>query len=202
MSLMRQKYEIGSESDLIDMCRQGDMDGFRQIYALYKNRIWSIALHFVGNEAIAADITQQIFLKLFTSIEQFRAESKFSTWLYRITANACMDERRKYHKTASLDEMTENQAPEIMEMPVVKGSNQEELVINSETSNAVKQAIAQMKPKLRIAILLRYFEDLSYEEIGEILNCSAGTVASRLNRGHKELARRLKHLDVAIGNRQ
>ena len=76
--------------------------------------------------------------------------------------------------------------------------SQEELFTRLEISGAVKAAVAQLKPKLRMAILLKYFEELSYEEMAQVLGCSMGTVASRLNRGHKELARKLGHLRNAL----
>jgi RNA polymerase sigma-70 factor (ECF subfamily) len=194
--------ELHNEERLIEACRQGDREAFRQLFELHKDRVWSIALHFIGDENAARDITQQVFLKLFTAITQFRGEAEFSTWLYRMTANACLDEQRRRRRFLSFDifkagdselnPMDKQQARQIEQG--IGQLIQEDQHAQLEMSAVVKAAVKELKPKLRIAILLKYFEGLSYEEMAAVLGCSAGTVASRLNRGHKELARRLQHL--------
>jgi RNA polymerase sigma-70 factor (ECF subfamily) len=198
--------ELHNEERLIEACRQGDRESFRQLFELHKDRVWSIALHFIGEEAAARDITQQVFLKLFTAINHFRGEAGFSTWLYRMTVNACLDEQRRRRRFLSLDifrtddelnHMEKQQAREVEQ--ATRQLAQEDHHSQLELSAAVKSAVRQLKPKLRIAILLKYFEGLSYEEMASVLGCSAGTVASRLNRGHKELARKLQHLRDEIG---
>jgi RNA polymerase sigma-70 factor (ECF subfamily) len=119
--------------------------------------------------------------------EQFRGDAEFTTWLYRVVANACLDERRKRRRWFSLEGSVE-----VGHMVVRKSL--ETLQLQKEMADGVKSAVAQLKPKLRIAILLKYFDDLSYQEIASVLGCSVGTVASRLNRGHRVLARKLAHL--------
>ena len=173
---------------LIAACQQGDREAFRLLFEAYKDRVYSIALYFFGGDAAqAADVTQQVFLKLFTKIAQFRAEAEFTTWLYRLTTNACVDEQRKRRRLTQFDEAG---AP----TRVQGGAAQEERHARREVAERVQGAVAELKPKLRVAILLKYFEGLSYEEMAAVLGCSKGTVASRLNRGHKALARRLGHL--------
>jgi RNA polymerase sigma-70 factor (ECF subfamily) len=192
--------ETRNEERLIDACKQGDREAFRQLFELHKDRVWSVALHFIGDEAAARDITQQVFLRLFTVINQFRGEAGFSTWLYRMVANACMDEQRRRRRFLSFDFFRTGEGDELNVMEqrqakqFEKGLAQEGHHAQLELSAAVKSAVKELKPKLRIAILLKYFEGLSYEEMASVLGCSTGTVASRLNRGHKELARRLAHL--------
>ena len=86
--------EISAE--IIESCRSGDRDAFRALYDMYKDRVYSISLYFFhGDQAAASDVTQQVFLKLMTSIGQFRGESEFSTWLYRLVVNACTDAARR-----------------------------------------------------------------------------------------------------------
>lgn len=208
---MNKQAETGQADEglLIKACRRGDRDAFRQLFELHKDRVWSVALHFSGDEAAARDITQQVFLKLFTAIGQFRGDAGFSTWLYRLVANACLDEQRRRRRFLSLDffrigdsdekmnAMDQQQARQFeqgLQTPAQEGQHAQ-----LEISAAVKAAVKELKPKLRIAILLKYFEELSYEEMASVLGCSAGTVASRLNRGHKELARRLAHLRGELG---
>ena len=176
------------DAALIAACQRGDREAFRLLFEAYKDRVYSVALYFFGGDAAqAADVTQQVFLKLFTKIAQFRAEAEFTTWLYRLTTNACVDEQRKRRRLTQFDEAA---AP----ARVQRGTAQEERHARREVAERVQTAVAELKPKLRVAILLKYFEGLSYEEMAAVLGCSKGTVASRLNRGHKALARRLGHL--------
>src|SRR5687767_13967799 len=79
----------------IDACREGDREAFRMLFELYKDKVYSIAYHYMGDEAAARDVTQQVFLKLMDKVGQFQHNAEFSTWLYRLVANACLDERRK-----------------------------------------------------------------------------------------------------------
>ena len=193
--------EQAGEGRLIEACQRGDREAFRELFEAHKDRVWTVALRFTGDESAARDVTQQVFLKLFTSIAGFRQESNFKTWLYRLVANECMDEFRKrrrlvpldFFRSASGDERDEDcgaiEPKDWRQEPL-----QEERLARLEVSEAVLAALAQLKPKLRMAIVLKYFEDLSYEQMAEALGCSAGTVASRLNRGHKALAQKLAHL--------
>jgi RNA polymerase sigma-70 factor (ECF subfamily) len=205
--------EQNSERFLIEDCQKGDREAFRKLFEAYKDRVWSIALHFSRDEVSARDITQQVFLKLFACISQFRHDAAFETWLYRLVVNACLDERRSRRRFISFntlrktgDEM-EDAVDEIglIERNCSRNlsgsfriSEQEDRYRRLEISDAVKAAVRELRPKLRIAILLKHFEGLSYEEMARVLGCSTGTVASRLNRGHKELARRLAHLRNAL----
>jgi len=179
--------ERTSERRLIEACQRDDREAFRLLFEAHKDRVYSIAFHFSRNETAARDITQQVFLKLFTTIRQFRHDAEFTTWLYRLVANVCMDEQRKNRRFIPFGEATE--VTEIAER-----KSQETHFIRRELAESVQAVIAELKPKLRMAILLKYFEEMSYEEMAKVLGCSPGTVASRLNRGHKILARRLAHL--------
>lgn len=181
---------------VIKACQQGDREAFRLLFEAYKDKVFSIAVYsFGGDQSAAGDVTQQIFLKLMTSIGQFRGESQFTTWLYRLVANACIDEQRRGRRLLPFEESApmnriEDRRP------------QERHFARVELAESVKAAISELKPKFRLPILLKYMEDLSYEEIASVLGCSKGTVASRLNRGHKELARRLARLrnQIALGD--
>lgn len=180
---------------VIEACQAGDREAFRLLFETYKDRVFSLAVYsFGGDEAAASDVSQQIFLKLMTSIGRFRGESAFTTWLYRIVVNACTDEHRKRRRLLVFG------GPNPPAMNAEKGP-QERRYAKLEMADSVQAAIRELKPKLRMAILLKYVEDLSYEEIASVLGCSKGTVASRLNRGHQALARKLAHLrnEVVLG---
>ena len=179
---------LGHEERVIQACQQGDREAFRLLLEAYKDRVYWICLHFFGgDEASAKDATQQVFLKLITRIEQFRFDAEFTTWLYRLVANECMDEQRRRRRFIPLGESSDAGY-------ATSAGSEEKQYMQNEISASVKAAIAHLQPKLRVAVLLKYVEDLSYDEIAAVLGCAKGTVASRLNRGHKILARRLAHL--------
>ena len=185
-AVMAQKLIDGA---VIEACQQGDRDAFQLLFETYKDKVFSIAVYSAGGDrAVADDVTQQIFLKLFTAIRQFRGDSEFTTWLYRLVVNACLDERRRRKRWLPWGE-TEVMTNRSEKKP------QEQRFERLEVTEAVQQAIAELKPKFRLPILLKYIEGLSYDEIASVMNCSKGTVASRLNRGHSQLAKRLAHLN-------
>lgn len=186
------KREHDDEARLLEACRRGDRDAFQELFVAYKDTVFSIAYHFSNDEAMARDVAQQVFLKLYTGIGKFREEASFSTWLYRVVANACEDERRKRRRFVAFSDVFDWAVPS----PRV---SMEEKVLRREVSDCVREAIATLSPKLRMPIVLRYLEGLSYEEIAEALDCSIGTISSRLNRGHRILARRLGYLRGTIG---
>jgi RNA polymerase sigma-70 factor, ECF subfamily len=169
----------------------GPHEALRVLFETHKDRVYSVALHFFGgDEALAKDVTQQVFVKLIDRMGQFRSESDVGTWLYRITANACMDELRRRKKLVFFGHPSE-----IGDIAAVTGEN---AIEREELSAAVKAAVAALSPKLRLVVLLRYFDEMPYEKLAEVLGCSAGTVASRLNRAHKALAGKLAHLRHAL----
>lgn len=175
------------DRQVLAACQRGERQAFHHLFERYKDKVYSTALYFSGNEATARDVTQEVFLKLFTRIGQFRGDSNFSTWLYRMVANACIDQQRKVRRLVPLD-------PEIDLNRHVTPRPQEKGFFRREITDAVQGALQTLKPSLRIPLVLRYVEGLSYQEIGDAIGCSAGTVASRLNRGHKVMAKKLGHL--------
>src|SRR5689334_22249482 len=176
----------GSERELVQACQRGERDAFRALFETYKNKVYSVALRFSGDDATAMDIAQETFLKLFSSIRQFRGDARFDTWIYRLVVNCCMDHKRRTRRLIPLaDEFLSS-----LRVPSDSLSN----LLRSEVSSTVRAAVDRLSPDLRIVIILRYTEALSYDEIAEVMNCSPGTVASRLNRAHKQLERRLQCL--------
>jgi RNA polymerase sigma-70 factor (ECF subfamily) len=183
--------EISGE--IIESCRLGDREAFRALYGVYKDRVYSIALYFFhGDHAVASDVTQQVFLKLMTNIGLFRGDAAFSTWLYRLVVNACLDVTRRRTSDALIVAGSPRET-------TGGASAQEEAYARAQLADSVRAAIATLPRKYRIAVLLRYFEELSYEQMAEALDCSMGTVASRLSRGHKMLAERLKNVNSRKG---
>jgi RNA polymerase sigma-70 factor (ECF subfamily) len=173
------------ERHTIDRCRRGDRDALRELFDAHGGRVYSIARHFFdGDDARARDITQDVFVKVMERIGTFEGASRFTTWLYRLTVNACLDAKRAERRLVLVAD-----PPDVA--PAIDDAPQSHALDRAETSERIARAVAQLTPPLRAAILLRYFEGLSYEEIGEALDVPSGTVASRLLRAHEALARAL-----------
>ncbi len=189
MELLVRMTEKRLEPELLAASsRRGECAAFESLYIENQKRVYSVALNFFGgNEQIAKDITQQVFLKIYTSLENFRGDAEIKTWLYRVTVNACIDERRKSRRFSFFSEFFGFNEPKTKRTP-------DDKIYRREISDEVQKTIGTLKPKFRLPILLKYVENLSYQEIAEILDCSIGTVSSRLNRGHKMLAIKLGHL--------
>jgi RNA polymerase sigma-70 factor (ECF subfamily) len=178
--------------ELVEACQRGEREAFRALFETYKNKVYSIALRFAGEEGAAMDIAQETFLKLFSSIQDFRGDSAFETWVYRMVVNSCLDRQRKLRRFVPLgDEF----------MATLRASGDAlAAMLRAEMADRIRSAVDRLSPELRIVVVLRYTEGLSYDQIAEVLACSAGTVASRLNRAHKALERRLSHI-VKEGSR-
>jgi RNA polymerase sigma-70 factor (ECF subfamily) len=171
---------------LVEACQNGDWEAFGCLYEIYRKKIFSIALRFSGDTSVAMDIAQDSFLKLFSSISDFRGDSKFEVWVYRLVVNGCLDHIRR---TRMLIPMTD------AFLDALRGSADSFAdLLRSELQDWVRSAVKRLSPDQRIVVILRYAEGLSYDEIAVVLGCSAGTVASRLNRAHKVLHRRLAHV--------
>ena len=178
--------------DVIAGAQVGDQEAFRQLYEAHKDKVYSVALRFSGDPATAADIAQDTFLKLFSRIGQFRGESSFDSWLYRAVVNACMDHHRRTRRLLPtlLETFDQFRAPQ---------SGALDGLLATEQAERVQNAVGKLPTQQRMVVVLRYTEGLSYDEIAEVLECSPGTVASRLNRAHKTLERKLRRMAEEAG---
>jgi RNA polymerase sigma-70 factor (ECF subfamily) len=155
--------------------------------ASHRDTVFSVALHFVGDEPAAADVTQTVFLKLLERVRQFRREAEFTTWLYRIVVNTCLSHRKLAERFVSLEDVASSPA-------FVAPASQETEVMRREQAAELRAAILALTPTLRLPVLLRYVAGLGYDDIGRVLGLPGGTVASRLGRAHRALEARLAHL--------
>jgi RNA polymerase sigma-70 factor, ECF subfamily len=176
-----------TERELVEACRHGEPDAFRALFERYKDKVYSVALRYSGDAAIAQDISQDTFLKLFSVIGSFRGESGFESWLYRLVVNRCFDQKRGARRLMPL-------LDEFLGALHSPDRSALEDVLRSERSTQVGAVVASLPPEQRIVIVLRYTQGLSYEEIAGILGCSTWTIGSRLNRAHRVIARRLSHI--------
>lgn len=191
MELHALAIENPTTAHLLDECRNGNREAMHALYVENQRRVFSIALnYFGGDRERAEDVTQQVFLKLLKKMD-FSGRSEFTTWLYRLTVNQCIDEHRRTRRLISFGDWY-TPAEAVTKMSLNDRLDAERLSIK------VQVVVASLKPKYRIPVLLKYVEGLSYQEIAGILEISIGTVSSRLNRGHKMLAAKLEHLRSEI----
>ena len=173
------------DGELLEACASGDPAAQAALYRACSARVYSIALNYFGGDPQAAsDVTQDVFLKLFRTLPQFRGQARLTTWLHRLVVNECLDARRALRRWVGLEAAGDPPSP----------GRQDELLERQDVERRVRAEVSKLPPKLRIAVLLKHFEDLSYEEMAEALGCSTGTVASRLHRGHARPAERLAFL--------
>ena len=176
--------------------RNRDERAFADLVDEYGDRVTSMALRMMGSSAEAEDIAQDVFITVFKSIDSFRGDSKLSTWIYRITANLCKNRikflaRRQDKKTVALDSRLASQ-PDAVSGHARQTSRPDKALEASELSSLIQDCLLELEESTRVLIVLRDIEDLSYDEIAEILDCPAGTIKSRLHRARAVLREKVK----------
>ena len=170
------------EKVLLQRAKKGEMAAFESLVTAYERRVYSLALRTTGSEADAADITQEVFLRAYRSLDTFRGESGFSTWLYRITVNLCVDLARKNNPAESLDD------EQALEAPETRGAYQPETALaNSELRRELDAALSLVSEEHRKIVILRDVAGMSYADIAAALELEEGTVKSRLARARAAL---------------
>lgn len=179
------------EKLLVKRCKEGDLKAFDELVNFYQNKVYTIAYRFMGNHADASDLAQDAFIKAYRSLLSFRGDSSFATWLYRIVTNVCRDELRKQsrYKKISLDDAMlysgGNPSLEASEM------TPEEYMESEEKKDLVQKHLNALSEDQRLILVMREIQGLSYEEIASFLDCTLGTVKSRLNRARQTLKTRI-----------
>jgi RNA polymerase sigma-70 factor (ECF subfamily) len=173
----------------------GLQGAFRGLYEQYKDRVYNVCYRITGNATDALDASQETFGIMFRKIGEFRFESKFSSWVYRIAVNASIDIKRR-SGTRWLSSLEGARDPNGVDLPRVdlrdeRTEGPSVAASRHELEDEIQQAISRLSPKMRAITVLRYIESLSYEEIAETLHVSIGTVKSRLSRAHQALDREL-----------
>lgn len=178
-------------AELLARCRGRDPEAFAWLFETYKDSVYSLAFHVLYDESAAADVVQEVFLKLIQRIDRFAGRARFSSWLYRVVLNASYDQLRA-RRSARRFKVAIDQIPAWVERlePV-----QPALVEQRERAHEVRRAVARLSPRLRSPLLLRHVLGLSYGEIAAALEITAGTVASRLSRAHRKIERELGEVD-------
>jgi len=175
---------------LVEKIKKGDSEAFRELIRRYQRYILNLVYRTIGDTNDAEDIAQEVFIKVYKSIRGFKGESKFSTWISKITVNLCMDKLRE--KAKNKEEDIEEEVWNTFAQPV--NFNPEVMAERHELQETIKKAIESLPEELRVAFVLRELEDFSYDEIGEMLNIPIGTVESRIYRARMKLRSYLKDL--------
>ncbi len=185
-----------NEKDIIEKCKLGDNDAFEILIKNYDKKVYNMIYRIIGNKEDAFDLTQEVFIKVYKSIRNFRGDSSFSTWLYRLATNTCFDENRRKQnkKTYSLDKPIETELGQLKRDFPDDINTPDEILIKKEMQNLVQKAISMLPEEQRVMIVLRDIQGFSYKEISETLQCSMGTVKSRINRGRLALKNILESL--------
>ncbi len=171
---------IDREKDIVFRAAQGDAEAFAQLVEEYQGPVYRLALRMGLSPSDAEEAAQDAFVSAWRSLPGFRGESKFSTWLYKLTTNAALDILRREKKQLSGQDVTEMELADERE-------SMEEAVERKDAAQAVQRAIASLPEEYREILLLRYMKQLSYEELQEALGLPPGTVKSRINRAKTQL---------------
>jgi RNA polymerase sigma-70 factor (ECF subfamily) len=183
---------------LIERCLRGDQAAWEVVVRQHWRKVFNVAYKFVGSHEQAEDLTQDIFLKIFRSLETFDRRANFQTWLISVSRNLCID----YYRSVRRERQTIDRQLRSEEMPAVSATiSPLRSLENRDLAAQLRQALQQLPATLRTAVLLRDIHELSYQEIAERLHLPEGTVKSRINRGRRELARQIHRLRTEANGR-
>lgn len=176
---------MGIESQLIERFLVGDPIAFEELVLLYSKRIYNYCFRMTNNSKDAEDLAQEVFIKVYKNLDKFKKESKFSTWIYAIAYNTCVDSHRKRrYNTVSLNQ--DKDKKQGFDFPA-KDPLPEDHLLSRERQSFLKECIVKLRPEYRSVIILRDIQNYSYKEIGDILAIPPGTVKSSISRARAAL---------------
>ncbi|MGI5910999.1 MAG: RNA polymerase sigma factor [Syntrophomonadaceae bacterium] len=188
------------EEVLVKQSIQGDTRAFEELVKQYHNKLYVLAYRYMGNEEDAYDMSQEALIKAFRSLRSFKGNSSFGTWLYRITTNVCLDELRRRKRRIlplSLHEPLATREGDEVGKEIADPSPGADIKYEQqEFSQYIQSVLNELKTEQKTAVILRDIMELTYEEIAEILNCSLGTVKSRISRGREALRKKLSEREL------
>lgn len=179
-----------SPDRLIEGLRRGDDAAYEELLSLYEKPVYNLVFRLLANPADAPDVVQEVFLKVFRNVSTFRGQSSLKTWIYRIAVNEAHNHRRWFERKCGQEVGLEEEVSEGIHFHQVLEDHERspfDSLANAETRAMIEDALASLKPAFRSAVVLRDVEELSYEEIAEILQANLGTVKSRILRGREAL---------------
>jgi len=183
------------DTDLILQAQKGNENAFEELVYRYDRSVLSIALKYTLDEDDAKDLYQEVFIRVYRGLKNFRFESEFSTWIYRITTNVCLSykSRSKDHLRVSIDEDYDDEEKEfsIAQELIYDGSSPEEMTSGADIREIVDEAVESLSPKQKMTFILKHYEGYKIREIAEMLNCKEGTVKKYLFEAIKNLRKKL-----------
>lgn len=178
-----------NEQKLIQRASGGDPSAFNRLMAQHEKKMYAVALRMFGNREDAQDCLQEAMLRVYRAIGSFKGQSSFSTWVYRITMNTCLDElrRKKNKQSTSLDNLLEQGWS-----PADEGGSPEKHAVRRELRRELNRVIQELPEDMRSAVVLRDLQGFSYDEIAVMLDVNVGTIKSRISRAREKLRGKLK----------
>ena len=185
----QQDYSALNDERLVRLAQKGNVMAFEQLVVRHRDKIYARAFSMVRNEDDAIDLSQEAWVKGWQRLKQFQGESSFVTWTTRIVINLCLDylRKQKRHRTESIEEMEEESGGVERQMPAVT-INPTEGLERGELRQRIDRALGQLSYEHRTVLILHEFEDLEYKEIAKRMQCSIGTVMSRLFYARRKMA--------------
>ncbi|MFC6335202.1 RNA polymerase sigma factor SigW [Paenibacillus septentrionalis] len=182
------------ESQLVKLALKGDQAAFAELVELYQEKLYHMAYRMLNNRQEAEDVVQDTFMRVYNNLERYDDTMKFSTWIYRIATNLCIDRLRKRKPIYSLDaESSEYEGLDGYSMIPSDNRTPESELLLSETQRIIHQAIDTLPPKYKTVMILRYIHELSLQEVGDILDMPVTTIKTRVHRGREFLRKKLEH---------
>jgi RNA polymerase sigma-70 factor, ECF subfamily len=182
-------YSSAEDAALVKAAQKGDTDAFEELVARHRDKIYARAFSMVRNEDEAIDLSQEAWVKGWQRLAQFQGDSSFATWMTRITINLCLDELRKQkrRRTESIEEMDDETGGVERQMPAIT-VNPTERLERGELRQRIEKGLEQLSHEHRTVLVLHEFEEMEYKEIAKMMECSIGTVMSRLFYARRKLA--------------
>lgn len=182
------------DTRLAKLARKGDQRAFAEIVELYKDKLYHLGYRMTGNRQEAEDVVQDTFLRVFRNLDRYDENQKFSTWIYRIATNLCIDRLRKRKSVYSLDaESGDHEGLDGYSMLPSDDRTPESELMLSETQRIIHEAMETLPPKYKSVMVLRYMQDLSLQEISDVLNMPVTTVKTRVHRGREFMRKKLEY---------
>jgi RNA polymerase sigma-70 factor (ECF subfamily) len=181
-----------TDAELVKAAQGGDERAIRDLLGRYRTVVYNVAYRMLRNEEDATDAAQETFIRVFRALERFDERYKFKSWILRITSNYCIDQLRKRdYRTVSLDAPVETEDGSVGLEIAGSEPAPDEVLDREEQRMVIERAIDSLPPDHRMAIVLRHTEDLSYEEISDVLGVPLGTVKARIHRARISLQKKL-----------
>ncbi len=182
------------ESQLARLAAKGDERAFAEIVGLYQDKLFHMSYRMLYSKQEAEDVVQDTFLRVYRNLDRFDPALKFSTWIYRIATNLCIDRLRRRKPSYSLDaESSDHEGLDGYSMMPSDHKTPESEMIITDTQRIIREAMESLPPKYKTIMMLRYMQDLSLQEIGDIINMPVTTIKTRVHRGRDLLRKKLEY---------